>query len=129
MSGKVGSARVAATQLLVSGVCCVISPFFFQLDISLFILFLLIWGITVIGDSPQFSTLNAEHAPREYVGSALTIVNSIGFFITVVSVQLVSFSTAGNWSPVHFLVAHTGTFIRFVGTQTSLQKQTQRLVI
>jgi len=91
ISGKVGSVRVAAVQLLVSGICCVISPIFFQLDISLFIIFLLIWGVTVIGDSPQFSALNAKNAPREYVGSALTIVNSIGFFITVVSIQLVSF--------------------------------------
>ena len=91
LSRKLGSARVAAAQLLVSGICCVLSPFIFHADLSIFIIFLLIWGVTVIGDSPQFSALNAENAPREYVGSALTIVNSIGFFITVVSIQLVSF--------------------------------------
>jgi MFS family permease len=91
LSRKVGSARVAAAQLLVSGICCVLSPLIFHADMSIFIIFLLIWGITVIGDSPQFSALNAENAPREYVGSALTIVNSIGFFITVISIQLTSF--------------------------------------
>lgn len=90
MSGKLGSARVASIQLLISGICCILSPFLFQAEWPVFILFMLIWGVTVIGDSPQFSTLNAQNAPREYVGSALTIVNSIGFLITVVSIQLTS---------------------------------------
>ena len=90
VSAKLGSARVAAGQLLVSGICCVLSPLLLNADKSLFMAFLLIWGISVIGDSPQFSALNAENAPREYVGSALTIVNSIGFLITVFSIQLVN---------------------------------------
>jgi MFS family permease len=91
ISRKVGSARVAAIQLLISGICCALSPFFFNAELPIFLAFLMAWGISVIGDSPQFSALNAENAPREYVGSALTIVNSIGFLITVFSIQLISF--------------------------------------
>ena len=90
ISAKTGSAKVAAIQLAVSGICCLLSPLFFNAEFTVFILFLFIWGITVIGDSPQFSALNAENAPREYVGSALTIANSIGFLITVFSIQLIN---------------------------------------
>ena len=90
ISVKIGSAKVAAVQLTVSGICCLLSPIFFIADLTLFIIFLFVWGITVAGDSPQFSALNAQNAPREYVGSALTIVNSIGFLITVFSIQLVN---------------------------------------
>ena len=90
ISVKVGSARVAASQLAISGLCCVLSPLFFHADMTVFLIFLLIWGITVVGDSPQFSALNAANAPAEYVGSALTIVNSVGFLITVFSIQLVN---------------------------------------
>ena len=90
MAEKIGSAKVAATQLFISGLCCLLSPLFFQADVVVLIIFLLLWGIAVVGDSPQFSTLNAATAPREYVGSALAIVNSIGFLITVFSIQLVN---------------------------------------
>lgn len=90
ISSRTGSARVAAIQLAVSGLCCLLSPLLFNANPLVFFVFLLIWGITVVGDSPQFSALNAANAPREYVGSALTIVNSLGFLITVISIQLAS---------------------------------------
>jgi MFS family permease len=81
-STRFGSARVATVQLTVSGLCCLLAPFMFNTGpVPL---------LTVVGDSPQFSALNADNAPREYVGSALTIVNSIGFLITVFSIQLAS---------------------------------------
>ncbi len=93
LTGKFGSARVASTQLAVSGVCCVISPFLFSAPTPVFLLFLLIWGTTVVGDSPQFSSLNARYAPKALVGSALTIVNCIGFSITIVSIQALSYAS------------------------------------
>ena len=90
LSTHFGSAKVASVQLTVSGLCCLASPIAFTLNPFLGLAFMLLWGITVIGDSPQFSALNAVTAPKAYVGSALTIANCIGFSITVVSVQLLS---------------------------------------
>ena len=87
LSRFVGSARVAFAQLSLSGLCCLLSPLAFALPAPAFLAFMVFWGIVVVGDSPQFSALNAATAPKEFVGSALTIVNCIGFAITVVSVQ------------------------------------------
>lgn len=88
---KHGSARVAFTQLASSGLCCLLSPFLFYAPAPVYLAFLLFWGIVVVGDSPQFSTLNAANAPSHLVGSALTIVNCIGFAISIVSVQLLNY--------------------------------------
>jgi hypothetical protein len=47
---------------------------------------LLIWGLTVVPDSPQLSTLVAQYAPPHLKGTALTIYNSIGFSVTTISI-------------------------------------------
>jgi hypothetical protein len=91
ISLRAGSTRVAYGQLSSSGVCCLISPLLFYASPPVFLGFLLFWGVVVVGDSPQFSALNAQNAPKALVGSALTIVNSIGFAITIVSVQLINY--------------------------------------
>jgi len=62
----------------------------FSASTLIFISFLIFWGIVVAGDSPQFSAIIALSAPKELVGSALTIVNSIGFAITILSIWVIS---------------------------------------
>ena len=86
--GAEGSARVAVAQLATSGACCLAAPWMLQAPLPVFLAWLVLWGITVAGDSPQFSALTAGNAPREAVGSLLTLVNSIGFAISAVSIEL-----------------------------------------
>lgn len=90
VSLRTGSAPVAFVQLLASGACCALSPLLFHAPTPVFLAFLLFWGIVVVGDSPQFSALNAANAPRERVGSALTIANCVGFSITIASIELLN---------------------------------------
>ena len=101
LSLRFGSARVARVQLSASGLCCLLSPLMFYASPILFIAFLLVWGIVVAGDSPQFSALNARYAPADQVGSALTIANCIGFSITIVSIQLLNY--AASVIPISYL--------------------------
>ncbi len=91
ISRKIGSSAVAFTQLSLSGLLCLISPLLFHASKEVFLGFLVLWGIVVVGDSPQFSALTAQTAPKELIGSALTIVNCIGFSITIVSIQITSY--------------------------------------
>ena len=101
LAKKYGTKKIAFYCLLLSGMCCLIAPFFFMVENeTIFILFLLFWGMVVIADSPLFSTLVAENAPENDKGAALTIVNCIGFSITILSIQLISIlfhSTSSNF--------------------------------
>ena len=83
-----GSARVAGSQLAISGLCCLAAPWLLGASDAAFYAWLVVWGITVAGDSPQFSTLTARNAPPQAVGSVLTLTNSIGFAISIASILL-----------------------------------------
>lgn len=91
LSQILGTKRTAFIALLLSCGCCIVSPLIFAVEFeSLFIGFLLFWGMVVIADSPLFSTLVAQNASAEIKGTALTIVNCIGFSITIISIQLIN---------------------------------------
>ena len=85
---RAGGARVAAVQLAASGSCALIAPWMLDAPLVLWGVWLLVWGGTVAGDSPQFSALTAGNAPRAAVGSVLTFVNAIGFSISVATIAL-----------------------------------------
>ncbi|AHM61078.1 major facilitator superfamily protein [Flammeovirgaceae bacterium 311] len=95
ISQTIGSNKVAFRALLVSFCCCLLSPLLFQAPPPLFLAFLLLWGMVVVADSPQFSAMVAQNAPKEATGTALTIVNCLGFTITILSIQLMNL--LDNW--------------------------------
>lgn len=114
-SQRAGSARVAWYALLCSGCCCIAAPFMLQASWPVFVAFLLLWGLSVIADSPQFSALVAQFAPAQYRGTALTFITSIGFFITVVSMflfdQLLHLT---SFSPYSFAVLAIGPLLGLI---------------
>lgn len=90
LSVRVGSEAIAFYMLLVSGVCCAISPWIWHVNSALFIMIMFVWGFSAAADSPQFSTLVARAAPETVRGSSITLITCIGFSITIVSIQLLN---------------------------------------
>ena len=93
---RVGRARVAMIAMAVSGACALaigpVSAWSYGLTIAL----ALVWGVSVVADSAQFSACVADVAPREYVGTALTIQTASGFLLTMLTIHLVP-GWAARW--------------------------------
>lgn len=83
-----GAKKIATIALGLSGSCCLLSPvLLFTGSVPVLMGFLFSWGLVVVADSPLFSTLVAQNVAEESRGTSLTIVNCIGFSITIISIQ------------------------------------------
>ncbi|WP_224995382.1 MFS transporter [Cesiribacter sp. SM1] len=111
LSQTIGSGRVAFRALLVSLCCCLLSPLLFYAPPPLFLVFLLLWGMAVVADSPQFSALVAQNAPKEATGTALTIVNCLGFSITIFSIQLMNLLSTWIAAEYRFMLLAIGPLL------------------
>jgi MFS family permease len=93
LSRTLGSAWVARRALMLSGAVCLSYPWLGGWSPLFLMALLLVWGIAVVADSPQFSALAAEAAPRESVGASLAVMNAVGFGLTLPAIWL----TSGLW--------------------------------
>jgi MFS family permease len=83
-----GRTNVASLAMVISGSCSVTVGLFFGKPLAVLVPLLLVWGVTIVADSAQFSTAVSELAPGAYVGTALTLQTSMGFLLTVVTIYL-----------------------------------------
>lgn len=110
---KFSSLRVAQYSLLGSGICILLFPLMIYAPVSIFLSYLILWGMLVIADSPQLSTLVAKAAPQNYKGTAITLVNSLGFLITIISIQIFNLFNTELYSITPFFILLLGPIIGF----------------
>jgi MFS family permease len=83
--GRTASTIVA---MAASGLCAATIGLTFGGPPLLTLVVALVWGVTVIADSAQFSTAITELSPAAYVGTALTMQTCVGFALTNISIWL-----------------------------------------
>jgi len=124
---KAGVKQIAFIALLLSCGCCLISPLLFNSEYeSLFIAFLIFWGMVVIADSPLLSTLVAQNAPEEIKGTALTIVNCIGYSITILSIQFITEMIALTDSNAIYTILAIGPILGLIALRSKSYKTVSR---
>ena len=84
-----GRERLVMLAMALSGSCALLIPFAFGQSLWILAPLAWAWGFFVIADSAQFSALVTESVPPHAVGTALTVQTSLGFLLTMVSIQLI----------------------------------------
>jgi MFS family permease len=84
---RVGRERVVNLSMAVSGVCSLLIGLALGAPFPVVALLTWVWGFFVVADSAQFSAIVTEVAPPDSVGTALMLQTSLGFLLTMVTIQ------------------------------------------
>ncbi|MDP2958384.1 MAG: MFS transporter [Longimicrobiales bacterium] len=84
---RIGRHRVVNLSMAASGACSLVVGLLFGAPFAVLALVTWIWGFFVVADSAQFSALITEVAPSDAVGTALTLQTSMGFLLTMATIQ------------------------------------------
>ena len=98
---KSGRERLVTIALAVSGTCSLIVGLFFGAPVWAIAPVALVWGFFVVADSAQFSALVTDSVPSHAVGTALTVQTSLGFLLTMLTIQgipLIAARIGWQWS-------------------------------
>lgn len=107
LSDRIGRTATTALMMGVSGSCALMIGWTFHGPLWLFVGVAALWGISVVGDSAQFSAVVTEICERCLVGTALAFQMGVGFTLTVVCIQLTPMFAhwIGGWQWAFLLLA------------------------
>jgi MFS family permease len=88
LADRAGRTTVTSIAMIVSSGCCLVVGALFGQSLWQLFPLLIVWGIAAVADSAQFSTAVSELAPKDYVGTALTLQTCLGFLLTTVTISL-----------------------------------------
>jgi len=100
IADRLGRTVVTMAAMAASGTCALAVGFAFGGPPLAVVALALVWGVTVIADSAQFSAAVSELSPPGTAGSALTLQVAIGFLltgVTILGVGLLDPTDATGW--------------------------------
>ena len=117
---RIGRERLTIQSMAVSGFCAsVIGLFTASREVVLIVA--LIWGFAIVADSAQFSALVTELSPPHAVGTALTLQTSMGFLLTMASIQLVPRMVEATGWRLAFVMLAAGPALGILAMQQLLK--------
>ena len=98
LADRVGRTRIAGGAMAISGGCALASPLVFGSHPVMVMALFVVWGVTVVADSAQFSTMVTEVSDQTRRGTALALQTALGFLLTLVTIRGVPLiADAAGW--------------------------------
>ncbi len=108
---RIGRTTLTMIAMAVSGSCAAVIGLFFGAEPWLVTLICMIWGLSVIADSAQFSASVAELSDPGRVGTMLTLQTSMGFTLTLITIHLMPYAVEALGWRYAFLPLAIGPFL------------------
>ncbi len=100
LADRLGRTALTIGAMAVSGSSAILAGLLFGAPTAILVTVVIIWGITVVADSAQFSTAVSELSPPGTAGSALSLQTAAGFLltgVTIVGVGLLDPGASDDW--------------------------------
>ena len=85
---RVGRTTLTMAAMAVIGACALLAGALFGAEPWLLMLLCLVWGISVVADSAQFSSSVIELSEPSYIGTMLTVQTCAGFLLTLITIHM-----------------------------------------
>jgi MFS family permease len=88
LADRIGRTTVTIIAMAVSGSCAASVGLFYGGQPAALVAICVVWGISIVADSAQFSASIAELADPARVGTMLTLQTALGFTLTLITIHL-----------------------------------------
>lgn len=88
LADRIGKAEVTIIAMALSGLSALLTALTFGGPPWITFVIVVVWVMTIVPDSAQFSALVADASPAEQAGSLMTQQTALGFALTFVTVQV-----------------------------------------
>jgi len=108
IADRIGKAELTIVAMTISGTSALLAAMSFGGPVTLMAAIFVLWGLSVIPDSAQFSALVADLSPGEMAGSLMSLQTALGFALTIITVQVSPFIAELFGWPVLFVILALG---------------------
>jgi MFS family permease len=100
VADKIGKAEVTIIAMAISAIAAILTAVTFGGQVWITFGIVVVWGISIIPDSAQFSALVADASPPDQIGSLMTLQTALGFALTFITVQMAPALASGFGWPI-----------------------------